>query len=325
MRLHQQVVAGEGQDLGPEVVAGGVLLCEEVEQHVLLEDVDAHGGNVGGGLGRLRVQPQDGGVHLHGLELVAGGLLGEGNDAAGVVDLHEAEVGGAGVVHGQAGHGDVGAHGAVGADELGVVHAVQVVAGQDDHVLDLLVLDVGQQPRVLADGISGALEPLLVGGGLGGGQHLHEALGPDGALAVRAGQVAVEGHGVELGEHVDLGDAAVEAVGHGHINQAVRATDGHRGLGALLGQGVQARAGATTEDDGQHGLGEGLSHFGSGCVNGSGGHGGRGGGLHSLLLLHGPGHGHRGARAVERGSPGGQARLGAHHLRCHHSLGSHLC
>ena len=46
--------------------------------------------------------------------------------------LHETEVGGAGVVHGQAGDGDVRVHGAVGADELGVVHAVEVVAGQDD-------------------------------------------------------------------------------------------------------------------------------------------------------------------------------------------------
>ena len=33
-----------------------------------------------------------------------------------------------------------------------------------------------------------------------------------------------------LGEDVDLGDAAVEAVGHGHINEAVRATNGHSGL-----------------------------------------------------------------------------------------------
>eukprot|EP00976_Prorocentrum_cordatum_P081709 1184523-Prorocentrum_minimum.AAC.3 len=42
------------------------------------------------------------------------------------------------------------------------------------------------------------LEPLLVGGGLGGGKHLHEVLRPDRVLAVGAGQVAVEGHRVEL-------------------------------------------------------------------------------------------------------------------------------
>lgn len=38
--------------------------------------------------------------------------------------------------------------------------------------------------------------------------------------------MAVEGLRVELGENVDFVDAAVDAVAHGHVNQAVGSTDG---------------------------------------------------------------------------------------------------
>ena len=37
--------------------------------------------------------------------------------------------------------------------------------------------------------------------------------------------MAVEGGGVELGEDVDLADAAVDAVAHGDIDETVEATD----------------------------------------------------------------------------------------------------
>jgi hypothetical protein len=57
-----------------------------------------------------------------------------------------------------------------------------------------------------------------------------------------------------LRQHVHLADAAVDAVAHGHINQAVRAADGHRRLCALLGQGIQARARAAAQDDRRHAL-----------------------------------------------------------------------
>lgn len=44
----------------------------------------------------------------------------------------------------------------------------------------------------------------------------------------------------------------VDAVGHRHIDQAVRAADRHGRLGALLRQRVEARARAAAEDDGEH-------------------------------------------------------------------------
>ena len=113
----------------------------------------------------------------------------------------------------------------------------QVVARQDDHVLHRPVFDVRKQPGVLAHRVRRALEPLLVRGRLRGGQDLDEAVPakpharPD---VVRAGEVAVEGGGVELGEDVHLVDAGVDAVGHGDVDEAVGAADGDGGLGALL-------------------------------------------------------------------------------------------
>ena len=129
----------------------------------------------------------------------------------------------------------------------------QVVAGEDDDVLHRPVLDVLEQPGVLPHSVGRALEPLLVCGGLRGGQNLHKAVPsePDpAAKVVGAGQVAIEGGAVELGQHVDFADAAVDAVGHGHIYEPVGAADGHGRLGPVLCEGVQAGASAATEDDG---------------------------------------------------------------------------
>lgn len=36
---------------------------------------------------------------------------------------------------------------------------------------------------------------------------------------------------------------------HGHVDEAIRATDGHSWLGPVLGEGVQAAAGTATQDD----------------------------------------------------------------------------
>mmetsp|Transcript_5893 Transcript_5893/g.23872 ORF Transcript_5893/g.23872 Transcript_5893/m.23872 type:complete len:664 (-) Transcript_5893:98-2089(-) len=299
VRLHLEPVRGSlGNDLAAEVVVLGVILVQEVHERVLLEHVDAHGGNVRVRRRGFGVQAEHGGVHLHRLEGVARGLLGKLDDAAGVVDLHQAEVRGALIVHGQAADGDVRVHLPVAVDKRHVVHAVQVVAGEDDNVLHVLVLDVLKQPAVLAHGVRGALEPLLAAeaGGLRRREHLHEAVAAvHDAVAevVRAREVAVERHRVELRQDVHLADARVEAVGHGHVDEAVRAADGHRGLGTLLGEGVEAGARTAAED-----------HRGDGLGVGDGGGG--------LRLLHGHARGldgaghHRAGRGDARG-----AELGA--------------
>jgi hypothetical protein len=68
-------------------------------------------------------------------------------------------------------------------------------------------------------------------------------------------QVAVERRAVKLRQRVDLGDVAVDAVADGDVDEAVVGTQRHRGLGAALGERVQARARAAAEDDAKHRLG----------------------------------------------------------------------
>ena len=270
-------------DLAAEVIVLGVLSVEERHEGRFLEDVDTHGRNVRVALSLIGGEAEDGGVNLHRLELVALGLLRKLGDATGVVDLHETEVGGALVVHGEAADGDVGVDLAVAVNEGHVVHAVEVIAGEDDDVLHILVLDILEQPRVLTDRVGGSLEPLLAteAGSLRRGKHLDEAVAAvhdTVAEVVSAGKVAVQGYGVELGEYVHLGDTRVKAVGHGHVDKAVRAADGHGGLGTRFGERVQTSSCATAEDNSSDRLGVGD---GSGRLVLLGLHGGSpGGGLH---------------------------------------------
>jgi len=106
--------------------------------------------------------------------------------------------------------------------EVLVIHAVEVIAGQDDHILNVLVLGVLQQPQVLANGVRGSLEPPLavVAGPLRSRQNLHIAIAEVAPVAevVGARKMAVQGGGIELREDVDFVDPAVDAVAHGDVD-----------------------------------------------------------------------------------------------------------
>lgn len=64
----------------------------------------------------------------------------------------------------------------------------------------------------------------------------------------------VERGRVELCQAVDLCDVAVDAIADRDVDQAVVGTQRHSRLSTLLGQGVQARASATTKDYAQYSL-----------------------------------------------------------------------
>lgn len=95
------------------------------------------------------------------------------------------------------------------------------------------------------------LPRLLTGRGMdghgGGGATRARWAGHGGAVRLAA----------HLGQAVDLVDAAVDAVADRDVDQTIVSAKRHRGLGALFGERVQARARAAAEDDAQHGLHEG--------------------------------------------------------------------
>lgn len=130
--------------------------------------------------------------------------------------------------------------------------SAQVVSREDDDVLDHSVLDVLEQPCILPDCIRGPLEPFLVCRGLRRCQDLHKPVTTKAharAHVVGASQVAIERCGVELRENVDFGDAGVDAVGHGYIDQPVSPADWHSWLCPGFRKGIEPRPSTATQDD----------------------------------------------------------------------------
>ena len=84
--------------------------------------------------------------------------------------------------------------------ELAIVHAVQVVARQDE---DVLGTAVQQLTQLLAYGIGGSLVPALVVLGLFGRQDVDETVGEH-VEGVGLHDVPVQAGGQELGQDEDL-------------------------------------------------------------------------------------------------------------------------
>ena len=244
--------------------AGHVVVLEVVDTGRALVDEPGHdaaahvvlGGLVGGvhrdGL-QERVGVHDVVAH-RGQDLIGGvrqprgllGLLDEGLDPAPVsrVGLDDAELVGQrpGLTDARHGAGQPG--GDVVVQHLGEVHPVDVVRTSDDHVVGPLVVE---QVERLVDRVGAPQEPVLAHALLG--RHRRDVVAQHVGHAPRLGDVTVQRVGLVLGEHHDLEEAGVDHVGQGEVDEAVDASEGHGRLGAIDGQGHEALALATGEDD----------------------------------------------------------------------------
>ena len=128
-----------------------------------------------------------------------------------------------------------------------VVHLVDVVAGEDQHVLGLLGAD---GVDVLVDGVGGAQVPVLAHP-LHGRQDLDELAQVAGHDVPALADVAVQRQRLVLGEDVDVAQVGVDAVGERDVDDAVDAAEGDRRLGAVAGQGIQALPRASRQQDSQ--------------------------------------------------------------------------
>ena len=122
---------------------------------------------------------------------------------------------------------------------VGIVHLVDVVAGEDDHVLGVVHIDEAQ---VLIDGVGGALVPGAALGALVGGQDMDAAGGAVQVPGLAAADIAVQLQGAVLGQHAHGVDAGVGAVGQGKVDDAVLAAKGDGGLCHIPGEDVQPAA-----------------------------------------------------------------------------------
>ena len=201
------------------------VLREPAAERLLREDVDAHRCEVA--LGLL-------------------GLLLPLDDPVVLVEREDPHPGRFGERNAPDRDGDVGAVAAMGGHERRVVHLVDVVAGEDQDDVGLVVLDhvdvaqdrVGRPAIPLGD--LAALDVRL--------EELDAAPVPVEVPRPAETDVVVQRAGVVLGQDDDVVDVRVDAVREREIDDPVLAAERHGRLGTLLGEDREALALAARED-----------------------------------------------------------------------------
>ena len=115
-----------------------------------------------------------GGVHPHHVHLFVGlRLFQKAGHAPGVVQPHDSHGLGDVAIDRHAGDGHVGAGLAVAFHHGREIHAIELIARENQHVIDVGLFQVA---KVLPDGVGGSLVPVGVFHRLLGGQNLDETL-----------------------------------------------------------------------------------------------------------------------------------------------------
>ena len=226
-------------------------VVETLSQDLAVEDIDPHVCQIQLLLLGFVQFPED--LRLHPEFRKDRGILRflhETGDPLGRVRFHDSEPHGRLSAHRDAGDGQVGPRVDVLLKHVAVVHAVELVAREDDEVL---VVPLEEGAEVLPHGIGRSLVPGRSLGSLLGRQDLDKA-GGEVVELVAGVDMTVERCAVELRQHVDAPDSGVQAVADGHVHKAVLAPDRHRRFCAVLGQGEETGAGSSSHDDGE-GLG----------------------------------------------------------------------
>ena len=140
---------------------------------------------------------------------------------------------------------DVGARLDVRVDELAEIHAIQMIAREDQIVVRVVSAEM---PRGLAHGVGRALKPVGAVGGLFGGEDLHESFREQ-IEPVGLRDVSVERRGVELRQHENALEPRMEAVADRDIDQPIFAANRHGRLRTHVRERKQPRAASAAEDE----------------------------------------------------------------------------
>ncbi|PAV92443.1 hypothetical protein WR25_20465 [Diploscapter pachys] len=228
VRLRLAVLDEVRNDVLAEIARGARrvgVAAQLFDQELRAEDVDAEAGERDVGLARDRRR--------------IGRLFDEVDDPVGLIDVHHAERDRLHPRNLHAGNRDVGATVAMLLEHHFVIHLVDVIAGQDHHIFDVIGLD---DVDVLVDRVGGAFIPLEFADPLAGGQDV-EAFVAFGAQEVPAAlQVADQRMRLVLGRDADAADARIDRVRQREIDDPALAAEIDRGLGARVGQFHQPAA-----------------------------------------------------------------------------------
>ena len=119
-------------------------------------------------------------------------------------------------------------------EHVGIVHLVDVVAGEDEHVVRVVSLD---KADILVNGVGSAGEPgAFFTGALVGGQDVDAAVRRVQVPGLAVAYVAVKLKGTVLGQHTYGVDPGVCAVGEREVDYAVLSAKGNAGFCHFLSQ-----------------------------------------------------------------------------------------
>src|SRR5205807_5548376 len=127
-------------------------------------------------------------------------------------------------------------------EHLGVVHFVDVIAGEDKNVFRAFAAD---GVNVLVDGVGGAAIPLFADAHLRRKNFDKFAEADDGRPA--GADVAAEAERLVLSEHENAAEIGIDAIGKRDVNDAIGGAEGDGGLGAVARERPQALALTTGE------------------------------------------------------------------------------
>ena len=226
----------------------GQAVVEEPDQNVAIEDINAHRSQAEV---FLPFDPQFGIGRLIDLKRFDHGrifrLLDKAGDALFRIDLHNTQRWGLGQRHRNGGHGHIGVSLRVLSDNAAKIHAIELIAAQDEHEIEIVIQEVSE---ILAHRIGGPLIPRVIGECLFRSQNFHE---PSRKMIelVGLGDMPVERGRVELGEEVNALQIGIDAVGNRDVDQTILPGQRHRRLGSLLGQREETGPLPSSHDDGQ--------------------------------------------------------------------------
>ena len=230
--VHAAVITQQcGNDILAEVVltVGIVFVLGEVLfQDIPVEDINAHGSQVA--LGVLR-------------------LFLEFADAVILVRNHQTKARGFAPRHFHNGNRELGVLLFVEAQEISVILLADLVAGQDDDVLRVITVNEG---NVLVNCVGSALVPVRASGLLVGRQHMDAAMQAVKVPRLAVADVFIQDQRLILGQDANGVNIRVDTVGQRKVDDTVLTAERNRRLSQLLGQRVEARTLAASQDHCDH-------------------------------------------------------------------------
>jgi hypothetical protein len=130
-------------------------------------------------------------------------------------------------------------------EHFAVIHLVDVIAGENEHIFGLLGAD---GINILIDRVGRTLIP-LVADALHGRQHFDEFSDFAAENIPALTDVAVQRKRFVLRKDADAAQVGVQAVAESDIDDAVHAAESDGGLGAVSGERIKALTGATCKKD----------------------------------------------------------------------------